>query len=173
MCPPTSDLSSAIHHDIYILLQELFEIKLVQVRIDGVWATCRIQRHELTPRPDCFTNIDESIKIISRDDLRAFSFLDCFKDGKELEQVRELTATFLALKLSSELIQSWPKHLVSKKTISHWTIPVLFLRTRFYNYSVNTKHDKEILALILAKDLPVNQLVWSPYSTMSWSLATH
>ena len=95
MCPPTSDLSSAIHHDIYILLQELFEIKLVQVKIDGVWATCRIQGQELTPRPDCFTNIDESIKIISRDDFRSFSILDCFRDGKELEQVREHIGQFL------------------------------------------------------------------------------
>ena len=138
-----------------------------------MWANCRVQGHELTPKPDCLTNIEENIKIISRDKFRSLSILDCFKDGKELEQVWELTATFLALKLSFELVQSWPKHLISKKTTSHWTIPILFLKTRFYNYSVNIKHDEEILALILAKELPVNQLVWSPYSTMSWSLATY
>ena len=84
-----------------------------------------------------------------------------------------MTATYLALKLSSELNNSWPKHLVLKKTIQHWTSPISYLKTRFFNYSFNAKHDQELLEFILAKELPVNQLAWSPYSSLAWSFATH
>ena len=74
---PTSDLSSIIHHDICIILKNLLWIKLVQTRIDGIWANCRASGQELKPKPGCLDNIREEVNIISRDNFRLFSILDC------------------------------------------------------------------------------------------------
>ena len=85
---PISDLSSLVHHDICVLLQVLLIFKLVQARIDDIWAGCRITGQELSPRQDCLTNISEDIKIISRDGFGPFSILDFFSNGQELRQVK-------------------------------------------------------------------------------------
>ena len=63
--------------------------------------------------------------------------------------------------------------MVSKKMASHWTMPVYFQKTRFYDYTTDMDHDEEMLALILSKGLPVKQLLWSPYSTLAWALASY
>ena len=129
---PVSDLSSLIHHDICVVLKDLLGIKLVQDRVDKVWEKCAAREQELEPTSNCLDTIRDEVKIISRNNYKSFSILDCLESVKELKQVRQITATFLALKLSSELVHSWPAHLISKKTASHWTMPVYFLRTRFF-----------------------------------------
>ena len=82
-----------------------------------------------------------------------------------------MTSTFLALKTGQELEDSWPAHLIASKTTRHWSIPsVRFLRTRFFNYTEGTDHRNELHEMILKKDLLVNQIVLSPFSSLSWAL---
>ena len=129
------------------------------------------ENQRLTPAGDCLTRNKPEIDILSRDSYQAFSIVDCLRSHEELETTTQMTSTFLALKTGQELEDSWPAHLIASKTTRHWSIPsVRFLRTRFFNYTEGTDHRNELHEMILKKDLLVNQIVLSPFSSLSWAL---
>ena len=82
---------------------------------------------------------------------RTITLADCFSSEQEHKQALDSLVTFSALRISAELIYSWPEHTIKRAVTKTDLFPnLLFARSRYFNLSqTREEHELRILKMLV------------------------
>ena len=172
-----SDLCTFIAHDLSTIMVHLYANEFIRKMVEKVAQEGREDGHPIRLPGDyaMLQHEDLTVTFISnRPETGSLTLLDMVHTKQEVIRCRDTLSTFLALKTSSELDFTVPAQNIRNHAITLKTLPIHFLKSRFYNHQKSQEsHDPEFQKMLNALGLNPCQLILSPTCTLAFALTKH